>query len=245
MSRINIKANNFNNTPVIKEDDFNELMISNDEDKIFNEFIKYLPIICRGVLQGKFNVIDIKRLFSINLKIFDCFMFSDDFKQSSDQEAIDELQNVYDRTHYIVNNVDSVSYNNEEMLKAITIVNSFWNKKLDEQKKFGETLKETNSVLEDGFKKISNSLKIKEISDFGKKNMTTRSSEVTQKALEYLEDLKEMLRIYPKSIIDKVLQIRESDRNYYSKIENQKKENVDELTINNIITCLMLISTIK
>ena len=28
MSRINIKANNFNNTPVIKEGDFNELMLA-------------------------------------------------------------------------------------------------------------------------------------------------------------------------------------------------------------------------
>ena len=170
MSQLHIKTNNYINTSIIKENDFNELMISNDEDRIFDEFIKYLPLVCKSILtQGRFIVTDIKRLFSINLKIFDVFMFSDDFNESLDQEAKDELGNVYDKTHYIVNNIENESFDKEEMLEAIKVVKEFWDKKFGEQKALEETLKETNNVLEDGFKKINNSLKIKEISDFGKK----------------------------------------------------------------------------
>ena len=246
MSYINIKTNNFNNMPVIKEDDFNELMISNDEDKIFDEFIKYLPLVCRSILtQGRFIVIDIKRLFSLNLKIFDTFMFSDDFKESLDQEAKIELQNVYDKTYYIVNNIENESFNKEEMLESIKIVQQFWDKKFGEQKALEGTLKETNNVLEDGFKKINNSLKIKEISDFGKKNMITRSSEVTAKAEEYLEVLKKMILDYPKETVEIVNQNITNDREFYSKSENIKKENADELTIYNIITCSMIMLAIK
>ena len=247
MSHLDIKTNN--NTPIIKEDDFNELMISNDEDKIFDEFIKYLPLVCRSILtQRTLNFViitDIKRLFSINLKIFDVFMFSDDFKESLDQEAKNELENVYDKTHYIVNNIENESFDKEEMLESIKVVQQFWDKKFGEQKALEETLKQTNDVLEDGFKKINNSLKIKEISDFGKKNMTTRSSEVTSKAEEYLEVLKKMILDYPKDTVEKVNQNITNDREFYSKSENIKKENADELTIYNIITCSMIMLAIK
>ena len=98
---------------IIKDDDFNEIMISNDEDKIFEKFIGYLPLIFKEILEGRINNSDIKRLFSINLKIFDTFMFSDDFKESIDEEAKEELQNVYDKTYYIVNNIDNESYDKE------------------------------------------------------------------------------------------------------------------------------------
>ena len=246
MSQLHIKTNNYINTSIIKENDFNELMISNDEDRIFDEFIKYLPLVCKSILtQGRFIVTDIKRLFSINLKIFDVFMFSDDFKESLDQEAKDELGNVYDKTHYIVNNIENESFDKEEMLEAIKVVKEFWDKKFGEQKALEETLKETNNVLEDGFKKINNSLKIKEISDFGKKNMTTRSSEVTAKAEEYLEVLKKMILDYPKETVEIVNQNITNDREFYSKPENIKKENADELTIYNIITCSMIMLAIK
>jgi len=253
MSQLHIKTNNYN-TPIIKENDFNELMISNDEDKIFDEFIKYLPLVCRSILtQERFVatldlpviITDIKRLFSLNLKIFDVFMFSDDFKESLDQEAKDELENVYDKTNYIVNNIKNESFNKEEMLESIKVVQQFWDKKFGEQKALGETLKETNDVLEDDFKKINNSLKIKEISDFGKKNMTIRSSEVTAKAEEYLEVLKKMILDYPKDTVEKVNQNITNDREFYSKSENIKKENTDELTIYNIITCSMIMLAIK
>ena len=243
MSQLN---KTINNTPIIKEDDFNELMISNDEDKIFDEFIKYLPLVCRSILtQGRFVITDIKRLFSINLKIFDVFMFSDDFKESLDQEAKNELEKVYDKTNYIVNNIENESFDKEEMLESIKVVQQFWDKKFGEQKALEETLKETNDVLEDGFKKINNSLKIKEISDFGKKNMTTRSSEVTSKAEEYLEVLKKMILDYPKDTVEKVNQNITNDREFYSKSDNIKKENADELTIYNIITCSMIMLAIK
>ena len=55
MSQLYINTNNYNNTPIIKKNDFNELMISNDEDRIFDEFIKYLPLVCKSILtQDKF-----------------------------------------------------------------------------------------------------------------------------------------------------------------------------------------------
>ena len=246
MYHLNVKTNNYNNTPIIKEEEFNELMISNDEDKIFEEFIKYLPLVCRSILsQGSFVVTDIKRLFSLNLKIFDLFMFSDDFKESLDEEAKVELQNVYDKTHYIVNNIENESFNKEKMLESIKIVQQFWDKKFGEQKALEETLKETNNVLEDGFKKINNSLKIKEISDFGKKNMTIRNNEVTAKAKEYLEVLKKMILDYPKATVEIVSENIKNDREFYSKSENIKKETADELTIYNIITCSMIMLAIK
>lgn len=248
MSYLNIKANNYNNTPVIKENNFNELMISNDEDKIFDEFIRYLPLVCKQMFQGTFNVIDIKRLFSINLKIFDLFIFSgdsDEWKSSQKKEDIDEFENVYNETNYIVNNIDNTSYNNQKMMESITIVNNFWNKKLDEQKKFGETLKEANVVLEEGLNKISNSMKLKEILDFGKNNINNRSSEVTLKANEYLEEMKKMIIDYPKSIILKVNENLTHDRNYYTNSNNRNKDNVDELTVANIISCSMIMLAIK
>jgi len=132
-----------------------------------------------------------------------------------------------------------------KMMEAISIVNKFWNKKLDEQKKLGETLKETNVVLEDGLKKINNSIKLKEISDFGKNNINNRSSEVTLKANEYLEEMKKMILDYPESVILKVKENLTNDRDYYSRIENKKKENVDELTIANIISCSMIMLAIQ
>jgi hypothetical protein len=247
MSHIQLKTNNLNDI-IIKEDDFNELMISNDEDKIFDEFIKYLPLVCKQIFQCNFNVIDIKRLFSINLKIFDLFIFSgdsDEWKEGIKKEDIDEFENVYDKTNYIVNNIDDHNSNMPKMMEAISIVNKFWNKKLDEQKKLGETLKETNVVLEDGLKKINNSIKLKEISDFGKNNINNRSSEVTLKANEYLEEMKKMILDYPESVILKVKENLTNDRDYYSRIENKKKENVDELTIANIISCSMIMLAIQ
>ena len=172
-------------------------------------------------------------------------MFSDDFKESLDQEAKIELENVYDKTHYIVNNIENESFNKEEMLESIKIVQQFWDKKFGEQKALEGTLKETNNVLEDGFKKINNSLKIKEISDFGKKNMITRSSEVTAKAEEYLEVLKKMILDYPKETVEIVNQNITNDKDFYSKSENINKEKADELTIYNIITCSMIMLAIK
>lgn len=247
MLHIQLKTNNLNDI-IIKEDDFNELMISNDQDIIFDEFIKYLPLVCKQIFQGTFNVIDIKRLFSINLKIFDLFIFSGDsneWKKDQKQEDIENFENVYNKTNYIVIHIDDPNYNIQKMIEAITIVNNFWNEKLNEQKKFGETLKETNVVLEDGLKKINNSIKIKEISDFGQKNINNRSSEVTSKATEYIEEMKEMILDYPESVILKVNENLINDRTYYSRIENRTKEKVDELTVYNIISCSMIMLSIK
>lgn len=237
-----IKANT---NLVILSDDFNELMISNDEDKIFDKFIEYLPLICKEIYEGRFNTIDIKRLFSLNLKIFDILMYSDDFKESFDQEKKDELQNVYDKTYYIVNNIENESYIKEEMLEAINVVKEFWDNKFEEQKALKETLKETNNVLEDGLNQINNSIKLKEISDFGKNNVLNKNENVTKKALEYIEEMKKMLLDYPKSLIIKVHENIKNDTNYYSKAENISKERVDELTINNIISCSMIMLAIK
>ena len=75
--------------------------------------------------------------------------------------------------------------------------------------------------------------------------MTTRSSEVTAKAEEYLEVLKKMILDYPKETVEIVNQNITNDREFYSKPENIKKENADELTIYNIITCSMIMLAIK
>ena len=167
MAHLNLKANNFYNVPIIKEDNFNELMISNDEDHIFGEFIRYLQLIIKNTTEGNYNVIDIKRLFSINLKNIDILMFSDDWKEFSEQEVKD-LKRVYDKTHYIVNNIESLSNNKKEIIQAITIVNNFWSKKLEEQKILEKTLDQSSIVLDDKMNKLNHSLKIKEISDFAK-----------------------------------------------------------------------------
>ena len=172
-------------------------------------------------------------------------MYSDDFKESFDQEKKDELQNVYDKTYYIVNNIENESYIKEEMLEAINVVKEFWDNKFEEQKALKETLKETNNVLEDGLNKINNSIKLKEISDFGKNNVLNKNENVTKKALEYIEEMKKMLLDYPKSLIIKVHENIKNDTNYYSKAENISKERVDELTINNIISCSMIMLAIK
>ena len=131
------------------------------------------------------------------------------------------------------------------MLNSIQVVNEFWDKKFGEQKELEETLKQTNKVLEDGFNKINNSLKIKEISNFGKINLTNRSTEVTSKAEEYIKDLKRMILDYPKETVKKVIQNIENDKDFYNKNENIKKEIADELTIYNISTCLKIMLAIK
>ena len=40
--------------------------------------------------------------------------FSNDFKESLDQEAKNELENVYDKTHYIINNIENEWFNKGE-----------------------------------------------------------------------------------------------------------------------------------
>ena len=76
-------------------------------------------------------------------------------------------------------------------------------------------------------------------------NINNKSTEVTLKANEYLEEMKKMILDYPKSVILKVNENLTNDRDYYSRIENRKKENVDELTIANIISCSMIMLAIQ
>ena len=131
---------------IIDENEFNELMISNDEDTIFDSFIGFLGKICQQLENNRFNIIDIKRLFSICLKIFDIFMFTENWKDDFTEKDITELENVYDKTYYIVNNIDSNSVNMNNMMEAINTVNNFWNQKLKEQNAMHQTLMETNDV---------------------------------------------------------------------------------------------------
>lgn len=239
MNVINMKRN-FNNATIISENDFNELLSCNDEDKFFDSFLIYYEKIIKEINNRSFNVIDVKRLFSLNLKLFDFIMNSDDINDSDD-----ELINVYNDTKYIVDNIESEIYDEDMMNNSIKNVSNFWNNKLEEQKKLGETINKTVDILDDGLKKINNSLKLKEISNFGINNMENKTNQTSSKASEYLIILNEMLASYPTEIIEKVNKNVKNDSKYYSKNENKTKDNIDELTINNIIKCSMLMMLLK
>ena len=229
---------------IIDENEFNELMISNDEDNIFDSFIEFLGKICQQLENNNFNIIDIKRLFSICLKIFDIFMFTENWKDEFTEKDIMELENVYDKTCFIVNNIDSNSINMNNMMEAINIVNSFWNQKLEEQNVMHQTLMETNNVLSNGIDKINDSLQLNKISDFVKNNL---NSEVdNSKMIDlYLKDLEKILLKYPDNLILEVNNNIKNDSSYYSKNVNQTKERADELTIYNVISNTYLLLNMK
>lgn len=229
---------------IIDENEFNELMISNDEDTIFDSFIGFLGKICQQLENNRFNIIDIKRLFSICLKIFDIFMFTENWKDDFTEKDIVELENVYDKTYYIVNNIDSNSVNMNNMMEAINTVNNFWNQKLEEQNAMHQTLMETNDVLSNGMDKLNDSLQLNKISDFIKNNL---NSEVDNSEMIdlYLKDLEKILLKYPNDIILEVNNNIKNDSSYYSKNVNQTKERADELTIYNVISTVSLLLSIK
>ena len=229
---------------IIDENEFNELMISNDEDTIFDSFIGFLGKICQQLGNNRFNIIDIKRLFSICLKIFDMFMFTENWKDDFTEKDIVELENVYDKTYYIVNNIDSNSVNMNNMMEAINTVNNFWNQKLEEQNDMHKTLMETNDVLSNGMDKLNDSLKLNKISDFVKNNLNSDVDNSEMIDL-YLKDLEKILLKYSNDIILEVNNNIKNDPSYYSKNINQTKERADELTIYNVITTTSLLLNMK
>jgi len=229
---------------IIGENEFNELMISNDENIIFDSFIGFLDKVCQQLENNRFNIIDIKRLFSICLKIFDMFMFTENWKDDFTEKDIVELENVYDKTYYIVNNIDSNSVNMNNMIEAINTVNNFWNQKLKEQNAMHQTLMETNDVLSNGMDKLNDSLQLNKISDFVKNNFDgdVDNSEMIDL---YLKDLEKILLKYSNDIILEVNNNIKNDSSYYSKNINQTKEKADELTIYNVITTASLLLNMK
>ena len=229
---------------IIDENEFNELMISNDENIIFDSFIGFLDKVCQKLENNRFNIIDIKRLFSICLKIFDIFMFTENWKDDFTEKDIVELENVYDKTYYIVNNIDGNNVNMNNMIEAINTVNNFWNQKLEEQNDMHQTLMETNDVLSNGMDKLNDSLQLNKISDFVKNNFDDEVDNSEMIDL-YLKDLEKILLKYPNDIILKVNNNIKNDSSYYSKNINQTKERADELTIYNVITTASLLLNMK
>lgn len=229
---------------IIDENEFNELMISNDENIIFDSFIGFLDKVCQKLENNRFNIIDIKRLFSICLKIFDIFMFTENWKDDFTEKDIVELENVYDKTYYIVNNIDGNNVNMNNMMEAINTVNNFWNQKLEEQNAMHQTLMETNDVLSNGMDKLNDSLQLNKISDFVKNNFDGEVDNSEMIDL-YLKDLEKILLKYPNDIILEVNNNIKNDSSYYSKNINQTKERADELTIYNVITTASLLLNMK
>lgn len=228
---------------IINEKNFHELMISNDEDLVFDKFMEYLYKILKD-FPNNFNILDVKRLFSINLKIFDLFLFKENWENDFSNEELEELNIVYNKTCFIVNNIDSEdSYIKNELFQAINIVNNYWKKKMTQQKNLSETFKKSINNLNESEKRFNDILLLNKISSFCKDNINNKSN--SEKVNYYIEKIESMLKQYPEKLITKVNNNINRNRKYYENSEGQTKEYIDEMNLANMLTLSLILSNMN
>jgi hypothetical protein len=206
-------------------------MNSNDEDYVFDNFIKLLPSVFNSDI-SKLNIDTVKKVFEIKLKLLSFVKKDGKWIEDIPPEEIEKLDQLYNSTKYIIDNVSN-NVLKSSVEENILIIKKYWDDKLTEQKKLNESFSKSNDKFQ--IDNIKNSCDILKISNFIRVNIYNTNLNIIPEIEKHFQTLEKMLNSFDENKLQLVKEnIKKNEKFYKDKVDD--KNYIYEIQIYNILS---------